>query len=143
MSSEISSPDLLAPYDIIFSCAICQTTISELYRRPRTDHGFTSGVDQERVVTRLWLTECGHLTCSDHLDGGGTRCQQLHLRLPADMRQEYHSTRKASSQVHHVHYVSQKRTTQLHDYSTLLWELTRMSMTRIFRRNISRSRPRS
>ena len=71
MSSEISSPDVLAPYEIIFSCAICQKTISELYRRPRTDHGFSSGGGDECVVTRLWLSECGHLTCSDHLEGGG------------------------------------------------------------------------
>ena len=67
MSSEASSSDSLSPQDIIFSCAICQTTISELYRRPRTDHGFSSGDgDKERVVTRLWLTECGHLICSTY-----------------------------------------------------------------------------
>jgi hypothetical protein len=84
MSSEISSTNLLAPYEIIFSCAICQTTITQLYRRPRTDHGFSSGGDQERVVTRLWLTECGHLTCSDHLEGGGTSCRQ-HMIVPTDL----------------------------------------------------------
>lgn len=71
MSSDYSSPDLAEPCDIIFSCAICQISISDLYRRPRTDHGFSLGGDHERVVTRLWLSECGHLTCSDHLEGGG------------------------------------------------------------------------
>jgi hypothetical protein len=31
-------------------------------------------------MTRLWLTECGHLTCSDHLEGGGMRHEKSPTR---------------------------------------------------------------
>jgi hypothetical protein len=64
----------LAPHDVIFSCSICQATISEIYATLQGDQGFKSnsdGSEKEHVVTKLWLTECSHLTCSLHLEGGG------------------------------------------------------------------------
>ncbi|KAF2424840.1 hypothetical protein EJ08DRAFT_410775 [Tothia fuscella] len=74
MASTASSESLLSPHDVIFSCSICQATITEIYAKPEGDQGFNShsdGTDQERVVTKLWLTECSHLTCTAHLEGGG------------------------------------------------------------------------
>lgn len=70
------------PVEIIFSCQVCHSPISEIYRSPESDKGFRDGTQEdvnqaesplERPVTRLWLTECAHLTCGKHLDGGGKR----------------------------------------------------------------------
>jgi hypothetical protein len=75
MAAFASVDNIASPYEIIFSCSICQATITDIYRDVEGDLGFnaTDGSDQERVVTKLWLTECSHLTCAKHLEGGGTR----------------------------------------------------------------------
>ena len=64
----------LLPIEIILSCHICFKPISEIYRESESDKGFndgTAGRDVERPVTKLWLTECTHLICGEHLEGGG------------------------------------------------------------------------
>ncbi len=65
--------ELPLPVEIIFSCAVCQATISEIYQNPEGDKGFRDGEHAgiEKPVTKLWLTECAHLTCGKHLEGGG------------------------------------------------------------------------
>jgi hypothetical protein len=77
--TSLSSPETIAsPSEVIFSCSICQATITEIYQNVDSELGLnTSGhSDQERAVTKLWLTECSHLSCGDHFEGGGT-CRSL------------------------------------------------------------------
>lgn len=61
------------PIEVIFSCQVCNNPISEIYEEPDTDKGFrdSNGSSTEHPVTKLWLTECSHLTCGKHLEGGG------------------------------------------------------------------------
>ncbi|KAF1987990.1 hypothetical protein K402DRAFT_329501, partial [Aulographum hederae CBS 113979] len=62
----------MRPDEIIFSCSVCQATISDLYRRPKSRYLFNDGISNvESPVTKLWLLECAHLTCGEHLEGGG------------------------------------------------------------------------
>ncbi|TID13803.1 hypothetical protein E2P81_ATG01736 [Venturia nashicola] len=71
-SSTASSDDLIAPYEIVFSCSLCQKTITDLYTKPPGDKSLNNGFDgSETVATKLWMTECGHITCGEHLKGGG------------------------------------------------------------------------
>lgn len=60
--------------ELIFSCSICQATISEVYANPESNKGLrsASGEQQEDgIVTKMWIAECSHITCSKHLEGGG------------------------------------------------------------------------
>lgn len=60
------------PIEIIFSCAVCQATIREVYKRPENDKSLRGAAssDQEQSITKLWLTECAHLVCGKHFQGG-------------------------------------------------------------------------
>lgn len=68
-SSTASSDDLIAPYEIVFSCSLCQKTITDLYPKPLSNKGPNDGDDIS--ATRIWMTECGHITCGEHFEGGG------------------------------------------------------------------------
>lgn len=59
--------------DIVFACEICQVTAAELYAIPESSKGL-SGVcgEKQNIVTKLWITECAHVVCNRHLEGGGT-----------------------------------------------------------------------
>lgn len=71
-SSDSSSAQNLTLPDLIFSCGICQTTVSEVYATPESNKGFHSGSgDDDGIVTRLWIAECSHVSCGKHLTGGG------------------------------------------------------------------------
>jgi hypothetical protein len=60
-------------HDIIFACTICQATLDQIYEHPESTKGLRDGRSPvDRPVCKLWLTECGHLTCGKHLEGGGT-----------------------------------------------------------------------
>ncbi|KAI9696951.1 MAG: hypothetical protein M1836_004912 [Candelina mexicana] len=62
----------LTPLDVIFSCAVCQATVKAIYDDAQDNSGLRIDPDSEKgVVVKLWLTECGHLTCGEHLEGGG------------------------------------------------------------------------
>ena len=62
----------LSPLDLIFSCTICQATAAQLYAENDNSRGLRNTADSnEAVITKLWLSECAHLTCGKHLDGGG------------------------------------------------------------------------
>lgn len=70
--SDASSARELDLPEIIFSCGICQKTPSEVYASPENNKGFNSGSgDDDGMVTRLWLSECMHVSCGRHLPGGG------------------------------------------------------------------------
>ena len=64
--------ELQTTLDIIFSCHVCQATIAEIYESPERDRGFHHPkTSAEQIVPNFWLADCGHLTCSKHLEGGG------------------------------------------------------------------------
>jgi hypothetical protein len=58
--------------DIVFSCEICHATIPEIYASPESNRGIHGGSREEQgIVTKLWITDCAHVTCTKHLNGGG------------------------------------------------------------------------
>ena len=69
MSTPLDRDEVVYPFNIIFSCAICQATIPDIYPDgvPPSLYGDTA---LERTC-KLWVTECCHVTCSEHLEGGG------------------------------------------------------------------------
>ena len=61
-----------SPLDLIFSCTVCQVTVGQLYAENDKSRGLRGTADSdEAVITKLWLSECAHLTCGKHLDGRG------------------------------------------------------------------------
>ncbi|KAF6229552.1 hypothetical protein HO173_011407 [Letharia columbiana] len=63
-----------SPADIVLSCTICQETLSTIYADDDQNNGLIRKDredSQNGKVTKLWLTECAHLTCGKHLPGGG------------------------------------------------------------------------
>lgn len=71
-TSDSSSAQNLTLPKVIFSCGICQATVSEVYAMPESNKGFHSGSgDDDGIVTRLWIAECSHVSCGKHLAGGG------------------------------------------------------------------------
>jgi hypothetical protein len=60
---------MLMPYDIVFCCSICQAKPSEVYG-DLTRESLNLG-QGNHTSALLWLTECGHVVCSKHFDGGG------------------------------------------------------------------------
>ena len=62
----------LAPLDIILSCSICQQPFPAIYADDDELRGLRkSDGPQDGRVTKLWLTECCHLSCGKHFEGGG------------------------------------------------------------------------
>ncbi|KAI4264206.1 MAG: hypothetical protein L6R42_000672 [Xanthoria sp. 1 TBL-2021] len=58
--------------DFILSCSICQDTLPTLYEQHQDNDGLHQGTDStDGQITKLWLTECAHVTCAKHLEGGG------------------------------------------------------------------------
>lgn len=62
-----------SPADLVLSCTICQETLSTIYAHDDQNNGLrNNGRDPHKSkITKLWLTECAHLTCGKHLPGGG------------------------------------------------------------------------
>lgn len=73
MATKHTSESPVTALDVIFSCFICQKTLSEAYSDPESTKGFNDGRDSghDAIVTKLWLTECAHLICGEHFEGGG------------------------------------------------------------------------
>ena len=67
--------EAVTPLDIIFSCHVCSATFSEIYDgHHETVQGLSDGVNpKDRIVTKLFLTQCCHVICSKHLENGGRR----------------------------------------------------------------------
>ena len=61
------------PADIVLSCTICQETLSTIYADDDENNGLRKDGEGSHngTITKLWLTECAHLTCGKHLAGGG------------------------------------------------------------------------
>jgi hypothetical protein len=69
MDQSINHHELISPFNMIFSCVICQRTIADVYPVKRSKpHHETGSLE---TPCKMWLTNCSHLTCSDHLEGGG------------------------------------------------------------------------
>ena len=69
-SAEIS----MFATDIVFSCAICQATLSNLHAEDGGNSGLRmSDTPENSKISRLWLTECAHLSCGKHFLDGGLR----------------------------------------------------------------------
>ncbi|KAK6440938.1 hypothetical protein LTR95_002832 [Oleoguttula sp. CCFEE 5521] len=57
--------------EIVFSCGVCQATVSDVYANRESNKGFHSNSgDDDGVVTRMWIADCTHLFCGKHLPGG-------------------------------------------------------------------------
>ncbi|KAF2662195.1 hypothetical protein K491DRAFT_282683 [Lophiostoma macrostomum CBS 122681] len=59
--------------DIIFSCHLCNKTFNEIYagHEDETVQGLSDGINPiNRRVTRVFLTDCGHVICNIHLENG-------------------------------------------------------------------------
>lgn len=69
MTGQPDSTNHPQPLDLIFSCNICHNSIRDI-RTPRLDEKGLEGV--RKPVAKLWMTECAHLICAKHLEGGGT-----------------------------------------------------------------------
>jgi hypothetical protein len=97
-ASDPSSTQSLTLPELIFSCGICQATVSEVYATPESNRGFHSGSgDDDDIVTRLWIAECSHVSCGKHLTGGG-ESRRVHGTKVADrLHQLHHSTLMANN----------------------------------------------
>lgn len=109
-TSDSSAQGLTLP-ELIFSCGICQATVSEVYATPESNKGFHSGSgDNDGIVTRLWIAECSHVSCGKHLAGGGV-LHRLDGTNTADMlRQLRHSTLTVNNRRRPAHSVSRLET---------------------------------
>lgn len=72
--------------EIIFSCEICQATVSELYATKKQNEGLFSGGSSDGgngIVTKMWIGACAHVFCGKHLEGGGEHTFQgsLHIEI--------------------------------------------------------------
>ena len=71
-SESHSSEDDIPPEEIVFSCSICQATVSDVYVTVESNQGFHSGSgDEDGIVTKMWIAGCSHVTCAKHLENGG------------------------------------------------------------------------
>ncbi|KAF2479988.1 hypothetical protein BDY17DRAFT_29835 [Neohortaea acidophila] len=70
-SPSRTSDDDFPIEELVFSCTVCQATISEVYATTESNKGFHSGSgDEDGIVTKLWIAECSHITCAKHLEDG-------------------------------------------------------------------------
>lgn len=78
--SQESMSFQFSPADIVLSCTICQDTFSTIYADGAQDNGLRRDdeVPHNNRITKLWLTECAHLTCGRHLPGGGAPFHSIH-----------------------------------------------------------------
>jgi len=105
-TSDASSAQSLTLPELIFSCGICQATVSEVYATPESNKGFHSGSgDDDGVVTRLWIAECSHVSCGKHLAGGGGSRRAGAMDIADVMRQLHHSILMANNRRHPAHSV--------------------------------------
>jgi hypothetical protein len=103
-TSDASSAQSLTLPELIFSCGICQATVSEVYATPESNKGFHSGSgDDDGIVTRLWIAECSHVSCGKHLAGGGVLRRVNGTNTTDRLDQLHHSTRMASNRRRPAH----------------------------------------
>ncbi|KAF1358783.1 hypothetical protein EJ07DRAFT_166647 [Lizonia empirigonia] len=73
--SGASAPQGLAdsPLNFIYACSVCCTTFADAYEgHNETVHGLSDGINPKgRLVSKLYLGNCCHVFCGEHLEGGG------------------------------------------------------------------------
>ncbi|KAH6639805.1 hypothetical protein C7974DRAFT_139167, partial [Boeremia exigua] len=59
--------------NFIYSCSICGVTFADRYEgHNETVQGLSDGINpKDRLVTKLFLSDCCHVFCGEHLEGGG------------------------------------------------------------------------
>lgn len=70
MNKEAISDTSPSPRDLIFSCVICQTTLSQACERGNIRSSPPTG-SYNSADQSFWLLECAHVTCNKHLDTEG------------------------------------------------------------------------
>lgn len=75
--NSLMNVDIMMQYgpnalEIITSCNVCQKLLRDIYADNDGNDGLRTTQDPNHgIVTKLWMTECGHLTCGKHLEGAG------------------------------------------------------------------------
>ncbi|CAO2658497.1 Nn.00g062200.m01.CDS01 [Neocucurbitaria sp. VM-36] len=66
-------PPEVAPLNFIYACQLCCASFADVYEsHHETVQGFSDGINpKERLITRIFLSNCCHVFCSEHLEGGG------------------------------------------------------------------------
>ncbi|KAF1926138.1 uncharacterized protein M421DRAFT_225688 [Didymella exigua CBS 183.55] len=61
------------PRNFIYACSICCATFADTYDgHNETVQGLSDGINpKDRVVTKLYLSNCCHVFCGEHIEGGG------------------------------------------------------------------------
>lgn len=63
--------------EIIFSCGICQATVSELYPVHEDHLASHAADDDDGMGIKLWIGNCVHVFCGRHVEGGGQFTHRL------------------------------------------------------------------
>lgn len=63
--------------EIIFSCGICQATVSELYPAHENHPASHAADDDDGMGIKLWIGNCVHVFCGRHVEGGGQFTHRL------------------------------------------------------------------
>ena len=72
MAATIDQCPRLKAVDFVISCSICQSPWSRIYTNDDDNRGLHQNKGSgSATITKMWLTECAHITCGKHLRGGG------------------------------------------------------------------------
>jgi hypothetical protein len=94
--------------ELIFSCSVCHATIGEIYKIPESNQGI-SNTNGFTIVTKLWLTECAHLTCVEHLNGGGAYSLSLSTNVSFNLLQSLQTIFNTFLLLQQCHFTLQTR----------------------------------
>jgi hypothetical protein len=86
-SESRSADDEDAPVaELVFSCCICQATVTDVYATVESNQGFHSGSSgEDGIVTKMYIGSCSHVVCSKHLENGGKVYVRRALRRIAEV----------------------------------------------------------
>ncbi|KAL8695311.1 MAG: hypothetical protein Q9218_000210 [Villophora microphyllina] len=88
MEEAVTRQQLPGIIDLVLSCSICQDTLSSIYATSDIDRGLRQGLDlSSGSINKLWLTECAHIICGKHLEGGGVSKGQYDSNIPPEYLQ--------------------------------------------------------
>lgn len=139
MTEDTARPETI---DFVLSCSICQSTLSTIYEEHENNDGLHRGIGNiDGQITKLWLTECAHLTCAKHLEGGGIFTITLRSASLLMQPKAFPSIRKTSLQKLHARYVSAATKISRPRYSTQSEERPRVNMITTSLQSTSKSLP--
>ena len=79
---EAAGQKAVSPLDIIFSCCVCQDTLSNIYKEPDDRLALRQNENAFRRITKIYLTGCAHVICTKHFEGGGVYSQVHEMTYP-------------------------------------------------------------